>query len=137
VGTVSNFVYNIQTHTWTRECEGENGGSTDECSATELRCGDDVQNGGEACDGDDVGICTSNQNCNSQCMCDDNPMCGDGNVDPGEACDDGNLINGDGCNDQCEDEYCGDGYADANGPDNIAGNADDEECGEPGLNCDS
>lgn len=29
------------------------------------------------------------------------PICGDGNVDEGEACDDGNDVNGDGCENDC------------------------------------
>lgn len=31
----------------------------------------------------------------------DDPQCGDGARDPGEACDDGNLRSGDGCSDRC------------------------------------
>ena len=39
------------------------------------------------------------------------PVCGDGNVDPGEECDDGNTTPGDGCDDACMNEpaVCGDG----------------------------
>jgi cysteine-rich repeat protein len=37
-------------------------------------------------------------------------------------------VNGDGCNATCWFETCGDGYLDTNGPDNIPGNADDEQC---------
>ena len=37
-------------------------------------------------------------------------LCGDGNVDPGEACDDGNTTAGDGCDGTCQLEaVCGDG----------------------------
>jgi fibro-slime domain-containing protein len=32
------------------------------------------------------------------------PVCGDGNLEPGEACDDGNLFDGDGCSSQCQKE---------------------------------
>jgi len=37
------------------------------------------------------------------------PVCGDGNIDPGEECDDGNNIDGDGCSANClteEEPYC-------------------------------
>ena len=46
------------------------------------------------------------------------PVCGDGNVDPGEECDDGNTSNGDGCDAECQVEpedtesYCPDGTTD-------------------------
>ena len=36
-----------------------------------------------------------------------------------EVCDDGNNSQGDGCSASCEAEYCGDGYQDRNGPDDI------------------
>ncbi|MEC9071260.1 MAG: right-handed parallel beta-helix repeat-containing protein, partial [Myxococcota bacterium] len=36
-------------------------------------------------------------------------ICGDGDLDPGEACDDGNVNNGDGCSALCQEELCGDG----------------------------
>ncbi len=36
------------------------------------------------------------------------PRCGDGVLDPGEACDDGNVLDGDGCDARCELEGCGD-----------------------------
>lgn len=62
-----------------------------------------------------------------------------------EECDDGNTVDGDGCSASCKKESCfgvvpgspnaplgcrpcGDGTVDADGLDNIAGNADDEEC---------
>ncbi len=40
----------------------------------------------------------------------DDPACGDGVVDPGEACDDGNASNNDGCLNTCELADCGDGF---------------------------
>ena len=46
------------------------------------------------------------------CVCEAEPHCGDGNLDPGEECDDGNNVDGDGCTANCfieEDTYCGDG----------------------------
>jgi len=36
-----------------------------------------------------------------------------------ELCDDGNNAQGDGCSPTCTAEYCGDGYEDRNGPDDI------------------
>lgn len=50
-----------------------------------------------------------------------------------EECDDGNLLDGDGCSNSCIMETCGDGRRDANGPNNIDGDADDEEC-DDGVN---
>jgi len=38
------------------------------------------------------------------------PVCGDGNVDDGEACDDGNSDNTDACTDECVEASCGDGF---------------------------
>jgi cysteine-rich repeat protein len=32
----------------------------------------------------------------------DGPLCGDGNVDPGETCDDGNMVDDDSCSNACE-----------------------------------
>jgi cysteine-rich repeat protein len=40
----------------------------------------------------------------------DNPLCGNGVVDPGEECDDGNLTNNDACLNSCMAATCGDGY---------------------------
>ena len=36
-------------------------------------------------------------------------VCGNGNVEPGEACDDGNAVNGDGCDSNCTASACGNG----------------------------
>lgn len=55
-------------------------------------------------------------------------FCGDGIVNSGEQCDDGNTVNGDGCNNSCQYEFCGDGYFDFNGVDNVLGSPDDEAC---------
>lgn len=43
-------------------------------------------------------------------------------------CDDTNLVAGDGCSANCKSEFCGDGYQDFNGVDNISGSNDDEAC---------
>ena len=72
-GTVTNFDYDTNLHTWTWDCEGD-GGSTDSCEATEERCGDDVPNGQEVCDdganGDDT------DGCNDSCEETTNGSCG-------------------------------------------------------------
>jgi hypothetical protein len=38
------------------------------------------------------------------------------------------MISGDGCSSSCKVEYCGDGFIDANGADQLANTADDEAC---------
>lgn len=38
------------------------------------------------------------------CSAEELPVCGDGQVDPGEMCDDGNPLDGDGCSASCEVE---------------------------------
>lgn len=68
----------------------------------------------------------------------DTQICGNRIIEWSETCDDWNLMKGDGCNDICLVEFCGDGYADPDGPDNnLASSIDNEECGEPGLSCES
>jgi cysteine-rich repeat protein len=42
----------------------------------------------------------------------DNPICGNGILENGEACDDGNDINTDGCRNDCTLPACGDGIVD-------------------------
>ncbi|MFP4524195.1 MAG: DUF4215 domain-containing protein [Candidatus Woesearchaeota archaeon] len=37
-------------------------------------------------------------------FCGNNPLCGNGFLDPGEECDDGNVVDGDGCSSSCEKE---------------------------------
>ncbi len=56
-------------------------------------------------------------------------LCGNGEVDAGEACDDGNTLDGDGCSGTCvKRELCGDGVIDATeGCDNGLDNADTVE----------
>ena len=69
---------------------------------------------GEQCDdGNNV----DGDGCSSICEVEEEePYCGDGNLDSGEQCDDGNNINGDGCSAMCDVEipepYCGDGNLD-------------------------
>jgi len=59
--------------------------------------------------------------------------CGNGITQCDEECDDRNTVDGDGCNSICNLEFCGDGQRDSDGPDNIPGNMDDEEC-DMGMN---
>jgi cysteine-rich repeat protein len=74
------------------------------------RCGDGVQDDGEACDD---GIVNGNtaDTCRATCAL---PTCGDGVVDTGEECDDGqgNSWAKDACRPTCELAACGDGIVD-------------------------
>jgi len=57
------------------------------------------------------------------------PLCGDGNLDPGEECDDGNNLDGDGCSAQCTFEpYCGDGNLDEGEECDDGNNLDGDGC---------
>ncbi len=68
------------------------------------RCGDNIRQGGEACDGTDDAACPAL--CQTDCTCP--PFCGDGSVDAGEQCDDGGETAS--CDDDCTFVYCGDGH---------------------------
>jgi cysteine-rich repeat protein len=76
-------------------------------------CGDGYVNlvFGEECDSGAVNTATCDANCTI-------PVCGDGtpNMAAGEECDDMNVVNTDDCLDTCEDNDCGDGYRDLQGP---------------------
>jgi len=61
--------------------------------ANDAECEDGNQLGGDGC----------------SAICQAEPMCGNGVLQPGEQCDDGNLGSGDGCDGQCRREFCGDG----------------------------
>ncbi|MDC0717227.1 DUF4215 domain-containing protein [Nannocystis bainbridge] len=58
------------------------------------------------------------------------PICGDGQLDPGEPCDDGNRDDGDACRNDCTLAACGDGVVQRgveqcdDGPDNHPGEPD-------------
>lgn len=60
------------------------------------------------------------------------PYCGDGNLDPGEECDDGNNIDGDECSSICKTEhqepYCGDGNLDSGEQCDDGNNVDGDGC---------
>lgn len=82
-------------------------------------CGDGVINGGEECDGQDLGglDCTdfgyvqpAGLACEN-CIIDPDgcqAVCGNSTLEPGEGCDDGNTISGDGCTSDCfsEEDAC-------------------------------
>ncbi len=57
-------------------------------------------------------------------------VCGDGNLDSGEACDDGNLIDGDGCDSNCTPTGCGNSIVSV-GEDCDDGNGDAGDCCSP------
>jgi cysteine-rich repeat protein len=78
------------------------------------RCGDGVQDGGEACDD---GNSSNNDGCTTSCQvaaCGDGFRCTENNPtspcpNGKESCDDGNTKAGDGCSNLCFPELCGDG----------------------------
>lgn len=87
-------------------------------ACTQSVCGNGEVEAGESCDlgeanglfhGDGSGC---SKTCTKEPVCRDAegktqacaPVCGNGNVDEGEACDDGNLVAGDGCSPTCEIE---------------------------------
>lgn len=77
-GNVSLFLYNAQTHTRSRQCVGLQGWDTAFCGAQELRCGDNVVNGAEECDGSAT-LCGPWQWTCTTCTCIPNPedgVCG-------------------------------------------------------------
>ena len=72
-------------------------------------CGNDQINAGETCVSCPADVkcsigtqCCSDGTC--QASCSSGGLCGDGNIDPGEACDDGNTQSGDGCSAACTSE---------------------------------
>ena len=71
------------------------------------RCGDGVQQTGEACDD---GNETNGDGCDDGAGGTCRPTgCGNGVVSGTEACDDGNAMNGDGCDNNCTATACGNG----------------------------
>ncbi|MDP2344735.1 MAG: DUF4215 domain-containing protein [Deltaproteobacteria bacterium] len=81
------------------------------------RCGDDVVDLGEACDGA--------AGCRADCAF---ARCGDGELDVDEECDDGNEEFNDGClPSSCERNVCGDGFVDFEVEDCDDGNVDDDD----------
>jgi len=97
-------------------------GCSADCTSAEI-CGNGVIDltNGEQCDSGDLGgqTCVSRGytggtlTCNGDCTFNESgctlvPVCGNGNVEPGEDCDDGNLAAGDGCDATCHwEQTCG------------------------------
>ena len=107
-------------------------------SADGTTCGDGAIQGGEACDGADLGgnTCVSlgyasgTLACTAACTLDTSAcsLCGNGTIDAGEQCDDGNTDNADGCL-ACVLARCGDGHVHAGVEQCDDGNAvDDDAC---------
>ncbi|HVV88610.1 MAG TPA: DUF4215 domain-containing protein [Kofleriaceae bacterium] len=61
-------------------------------------------------DGDGLADC-ADPDCDTAPEC--QPMCGNGDVEQGEACDDGNQVDTDACTNVCEAARCGDGIVEA------------------------
>lgn len=103
---------------------------TSACIPGSVVCGDGVREGGEQCDGADLGgqscgslglgsgalACTHECSFNTQ-GCAVQPVCGNGQIEGGEECDDGNTVDCDGCSAGCLSESCGNGRVEC-----------DEEC---------
>lgn len=99
-----------------QQCNANCNGYDAVCVASE-RCGDNIINGMETCDGTDFGTATcatqvsgstGTLSCTSTCTLDESgcmapvtAVCGDGNQDTGEQCDDRNTVEGDGCSSTC------------------------------------
>jgi len=107
------------------ECDDGNLVDADGCSANceleLLNCGNNIKEGLEICDGNDLNGKTCQDygysdpetlTCNVNCLDFDvsgcNYVCGDNNLEPDEECDDGNLIDGDGCDSLCQSEITDD-----------------------------
>ncbi|MCE9625913.1 MAG: thrombospondin type 3 repeat-containing protein, partial [Deltaproteobacteria bacterium] len=111
----------------TEVCDDHNTADGDGCDSncTPSGCGNGVVVPPEDCGEPGLTCDTANGfYCNS-CVC-KQPICGDGTIDPGETCDDHNTVDGDGCDSNCAPTGCGNGVA-----------VPPEDCGEPGLSCDT
>ena len=75
------------------------------CARTEH--GTDCTNGRD--DDDDALVDCADPGCGLEPAC---GLCGNGELDPGEACDDGNTVDGDDCTSRCRDPLCGNGELD-------------------------
>jgi len=89
------------TSTGAASSTGAVGASTGATEAGESSTGPGCPAGQDGCP------CAANDACDPGLVCVQGscgpaaPVCGDGELDPGEACDDGNQINGDGCEANC------------------------------------
>ena len=87
---------------------GAPGGCPNDCTQV---CGDNNQEGTEACDYDSLANPTGTATCKVDCTV-RTASCGDGFVTSPETCDDANTVSGDGCSSTCAIEaaaVCGDG----------------------------
>ncbi len=135
------------------------------CAALCVACGDDGATTGQMSDGsagstgstggqttttDGSGPTTDASSGTSAPTTGAVPVCGDGNVDAGEACDDGNMDDTDACTSACKSAACGDAIVQAGVEECDDGNMDDTDactagcksatCGDgfvgPGEACD-
>ena len=101
-------------------CDDGNNVDGDGCSAdcTQDQCGDGFTTGDEECDGDRTTVCADGSlgvlPCSDDCTlqatsCLAEGLCGDGELNAGEACDDGNDVDADGCDTNCVPTACGNG----------------------------
>ncbi|TSC99376.1 MAG: hypothetical protein Greene101449_640 [Candidatus Peregrinibacteria bacterium Greene1014_49] len=115
------------------ECDDGNRNDSDSCKnncTKPIVCGDGIVNGTEECDDANT---NNNDTCKNDCTV--RLGCGNAVIEGAEECDDGNIRDRDGCSGTCRIERgtCGDSRVDSDGDDNIAGNADDEECDTNGV----
>lgn len=106
-------------------CDDGNTDNGDGCSSLckyEF-CGDGIVDS----DGPDNDALTieDNEYCDEGRFCDDGRSC---THDPYLCIDECRPRMTDTCTDSCTIGFCGDGYADADGPNNILGDTDDEQC---------
>jgi cysteine-rich repeat protein len=90
------------------QCDDGDADNTDACLDTcqNATCGDGfLWAGVEECDD---GNTTDGDGCSATCRTEAEPVCGNGDVEAGEACDDGNTTSGDGCSATCQFEVSGD-----------------------------
>jgi cysteine-rich repeat protein len=75
--------------------------------------GGDSGDSGDSDDVDDSGDSDASTTGNGSGSSGGDGLCGDGQLDPGEACDDGNLSSADACTAACQPAACGDGHVHA------------------------
>jgi len=95
-GATSDATSDATTDATTDATDATSDGTTTELTATGTTdtpavCGDGVVGGTEQCDG--------GEGCEADCTL--TPVCGNNNVENGEACDDGNTDDGDACSADC------------------------------------
>lgn len=86
------------------QCDDGNNVSGDGCSATCTIEDGDTTTGGSGPGDDTIGDDSTGGDSTGTSSGGETAVCGDGNIDPGEACDDGNPVGGDGCSEYCKIE---------------------------------